>query len=243
MTKKFPFLATIFTLIGVVILCSLGTWQVQRLQWKTDLLAQIEKENAKNPFDHQFLNQDLTQEKEGIIFLRGFVEGRFLHEREIAVGPRTYNGKSGYHIFTPLKIRGEALTILVNRGWISYQGFENLQKPVNNQVSVAGSLRKPDWNMFTPKNNPAQDRWFRLNTEEIAKAKDLQNLSPFLLYAEAIKPPLSSEESNSGGLIFDATAWQPRNKHFQYALFWYGMGFVLILVYGFWLRKSYYSAA
>jgi len=39
---RFPIVLTIATLIAFAILCGLGTWQMQRLAWKEDLLARIE---------------------------------------------------------------------------------------------------------------------------------------------------------------------------------------------------------
>ena len=46
MPRRPPPGATIATGIALVLLCSLGAWQVQRLHWKTDLLAQLDKAYA-----------------------------------------------------------------------------------------------------------------------------------------------------------------------------------------------------
>ena len=46
-----PFLGlTIFTLISIAILLGLGTWQYQRLQWKTALLEEVEAAVTAPPF-------------------------------------------------------------------------------------------------------------------------------------------------------------------------------------------------
>ena len=39
---RFPIVLTIVTLVAFAILCGLGSWQMQRLRWKEDLLARIE---------------------------------------------------------------------------------------------------------------------------------------------------------------------------------------------------------
>ncbi len=38
---KLPIGATFFTAAGVAILLSLGTWQVQRLEWKNDIIERL----------------------------------------------------------------------------------------------------------------------------------------------------------------------------------------------------------
>ena len=39
--RRFPIVLTVATLVAFCILIALGTWQVQRLKWKTDLLHRI----------------------------------------------------------------------------------------------------------------------------------------------------------------------------------------------------------
>src|SRR5688572_13309916 len=46
MSREFTTVPTIMTLIGVIILVSLGTWQLTRLSWKNTLLLEME-ENLK----------------------------------------------------------------------------------------------------------------------------------------------------------------------------------------------------
>ena len=45
---KLPVWGTILTVIGVVVLCTLGTWQLDRLAWKKDLIAKLDAAYASN---------------------------------------------------------------------------------------------------------------------------------------------------------------------------------------------------
>ena len=47
--RKFPVGLTVATAISMAILCGLGGWQLQRLKWKTDLIANIEATKAQPP--------------------------------------------------------------------------------------------------------------------------------------------------------------------------------------------------
>jgi len=49
------FFAWLFFLGALVTTVGLGTWQVQRLQWKTALIAEINQAKTENPFTNDTL--------------------------------------------------------------------------------------------------------------------------------------------------------------------------------------------
>ena len=92
---------------------------------------------------------------------------------------------------------------------------------------VTGVLRRPEhFNPFVPKNDPAHGQWFRLTPDDIAAAKDLKDVLPYILYADndhsgdSRKYPLAT-----------ATKWLPPNNHRSYAIFWFTMAGVLLVIY------------
>lgn len=219
---KFPLWATILTLAGLIILCSLGTWQLQRLQWKSALLQEIDSEYAKDPMDFELTYENLTRLEPQPTFVRGFAEGVYRHQDEIAVGPRTYEGQSGYHLITPFETLDNRI-ILVNRGWVppAYNKEKNITRP-DLPIIIKGTARKAQPSgLFTPQNVPELDQWYHITPEEISVAKNLQSVSAYILYAEeGYESPIST-----------ATRWQPPNNHLHYALFWFTMAGVLLLIY------------
>ena len=52
-----------------------------------------------------------------VLFVRGFVEGRYLHDKEILIQARTYKGVPGYHVLTPFELveHGEAVLLVESR--------------------------------------------------------------------------------------------------------------------------------
>lgn len=214
---KFPIWASLFTLIGVIILLGLGTWQVQRLNWKNDIIAKLDA--AYDAEDGQKLDFSTASNSD---FSYGEVMGHFEDDKTIALGPKTMNGKVGYDVLVPLILSGER-SLIINLGWTN-QPLESVpvkQAAGKGLVKISGLTRKPDWNSFTSENAPEKDLWFRADIDEIAEHHDLPTPYPFILYAEKANKPV----------VMEQVRWYPRNKHFQYAVFWYVMAAALVVVF------------
>lgn len=227
MKRRLPVFATIFTLIGVLVLCGLGTWQVKRLYYKEQLIAGIEAEFNKDPVETELTPGVLLQSQmHGVFFIRGFIEGGFLHDKEILVGPRTLDGKVGYHVLTPFESVMSDDTILVNRGWIPRDlPREEISRPNESMIITGTATKPPSHSSFAPDNNAADNEWFWVDTDGIAKAKNLYNLMPYILYADPqrggkwpvpIKVPFNAE-----------------HHHLQYALTWFSLALTLLAIYYF----------
>lgn len=199
MLKKIIGAIAFFAIFSTLIY--LGVWQLQRLTWKTQIIQSLELEYAKNPLEHNFTFKELTSlGNETLPLKNGHVIGKFIHDKEIYLGPKTENSLIGYHIITPLKLAQGY--ILINRGWIAESDMEHdsLPQPQGIQI-ISGLIRKPDWNRFTPQNSPSNNIWMRPDINQIAESMALSPVAPVMLYQQA-------------------TPWYPRNKHQQYALFW-----------------------
>jgi surfeit locus 1 family protein len=222
MKKKPPFWATIFMFPGLIVLCSLGTWQVKRLAWKTELLTQIDAIYAAEP--ERLGREQLFQESPEPVFIaRGTVRGRYVYSKEIMIQPRTHNGKTGYHVITPFALE-DGGGLLVNRGWVP-RDWKNTKSDKQKKKTITGVLRRPERaNLFVPGNDPDNNQWYRLDVEEIIRHHDLKYMSPYVFYAETL-------EENSEFPIPHDKNWRPRNSHLQYAFFWFSMAGLLVLIY------------
>ncbi|KAF2460272.1 SURF1 family-domain-containing protein [Lineolata rhizophorae] len=79
----------------------LGTWQVKRLSWKTELLAELEDRLARPPMPlPPRVNPDALAEFD---HRRVTASGRFRHDKEMLIGPRIMDGQNGYYVVTPLE--------------------------------------------------------------------------------------------------------------------------------------------
>lgn len=217
---KFPIWASVLSLIGFLVLLSLGSWQVKRLHWKLDLIEQIETAYAANPMGFELTGQSVSQIDERTLLIRGFAEGIFYHEHEMLFSPRTFEGKQGYHLITPFETLDNH-TLLVNRGWVDLNyDSEKISRP-QGPVIIKGTLRRAERNHFAPANNPEKEQWHRLDIDEIAKEKELKAVLSFVLYED--------NETDYPKMI--AKSWKPNNNHLSYALFWYVMAGVLLIIY------------
>ena len=156
----------------------LGTWQVQRLGWKTELIARFEDRLVREPLPlPPRVDPDAIHEFD---YRRVLARGRFRHDAEMLIGPRMRDGEQGYMVVTPLERDNDpAATVLVNRGWISKKmrdrrareaaGVADLALPTG-EVVVEGLLREP-WkkNMFTPDNRPEIGEFYFPDVEQMAK--------------------------------------------------------------------------
>lgn len=148
----------------------LGTWQVQRLHWKTALLARLEDRIVKPPLPLP-PKVDPTA-IEDFDYRRVLATGHFRHDQEMLVGPRVHDGENGFQVVTPLE-RSGGVKILVNRGWISKKMRDHKNRDKDalpmGEVTVEGLLRSP-WkkNMFTPDNRPDVGEFYFPDIQQMA---------------------------------------------------------------------------
>lgn len=225
---RFPVWATIFLAIGICVLCALGGWQIQRLHWKNNLIAEIDALWRAKP--QPLSVQEIHEAAEtGKNFLRGSMRGTFLNQKTFRIGPRMMNGQPGFHIITPFAPEGgSGSIILVNRGWAQATA-ETI--PDAQDVEIQGLLRRPDKpNMFSPPNDPARGIWYTIDPEAIAKKYETGAIEPFVFYYEetphrAFPVPVGARPDLN-------------NNHLSYAIFWFAMAFVMLVIYGIWLRRD-----
>lgn len=198
----------------------LGSWQVQRLDWKTKLIAKFEDRLVRPPLPlPPRIDPTVIDEFD---YRRVYATGTLRHDKEMLVGPRMLDGKDGYFVITPLD-REEGSTILINRGWISKeQRFQQDRDPLSlprGEVTVAGLLREP-WkkNFFTPDNVPDQGKFYFPDVEQMAKHSG----SEPIWIEETMTPSLleSYHREEKGIPIGRAPAVNLRNTHVQYIVTW-----------------------
>jgi surfeit locus 1 family protein len=150
---------------------ALGTWQVQRLDWKSKLIARFEDRIVRDPLPlPPHIDPSAIHDFD---YRRIYATGHFRHDQEMLIGPRMHDGHDGYLVITPLERKGDGTTVLVNRGWISKKQKKQKDRPdglPRGVVTVEGLLREP-WkkNMFTPDNNLQTKEFYFPDVEQMAK--------------------------------------------------------------------------
>ena len=217
---KLPFWATLFTVLGVMVLCALGTWQLQRLAWKAELLEKLDKAYDAPITDPNVAGLDPDQ------FFVVSIEGRFLFDAALLMGHVVVDGQAGQNMIVPLET--DQGVLLVDMGFNPQEDMleEHKLKPYRNKVlRFTGLLYKPEWNAFTPPNIPQDDIWYRADIEQIADAKSLAPVLPFMMRGQSVSPAFGDIDLPKNERL------QPNNNHAQYALFWFSLALALIVIY------------
>ncbi|ROV96673.1 hypothetical protein VSDG_05577 [Cytospora chrysosperma] len=204
----------------------LGSWQVKRLGWKTDLIAKCEDRLVREPLPLPGrVDPDAVDDFD---YRRVTATGRFRHEQEMLVGPRMRDGEDGYMVVTPLDRReeGEGTSVLVNRGWIPKrlrdQRSRSKESMPEGEVHVEGLLRKP-WkkNMFTPDNRPDKGEFY---FPDVAQMAALTGAQPVWIEATMDPDFMQIMEYEQKGIPLGRPAEvNLRNNHAQYIFTWYSL--------------------
>ncbi|MBT3702647.1 MAG: SURF1 family protein [Alphaproteobacteria bacterium] len=223
-----------FTLPAVLVLLTMGFWQLERLSWKEGLIAERAVALRAEPV---LLPQD-DKNMADMNFRRVYVTGRFLHEKTQHLQNRNLNGVRGIDLITPLQRTAEegAGIVLVNRGWLPLKmlpQFDALKTrnaettPVRIQGVVRSGAR--DRNAFTPDNIPEESLWFSVDPRAIAQILNLKIPSLVIQADQASKP---GEYPVSG-----LSTYNLKNNHLSYALTWFALAAALMLIFGLFVRR------
>ena len=225
---------TVIAIPGLALLLGLGTWQLDRLAWKTALIADRESQLSA-PAMVLDVSSDRVFVKE---FRRVALRGIFLHEYEFHLLPRTFKGQAGLHVVTPFVPDAggsNSHAVLINRGWVPNK-LKNARSRPEGQVAgvvyVTGIARTADSNRgwFVPENKPIKGIWHRLDIEQMGQVAGLE-LASFVVEA--------GPDPNQGGYpIGGQTRIHLRNDHLGYAITWYTLAAVLALIYFLFLKQK-----
>ena len=220
---------TLIALPAVVLTFGLGLWQVQRLAWKEALIAERQARIALPVLPALPANFEPGTH----LFRRARFAGVFLHDREMYRPARSRrDGEIGVHVVTPLRLEGGG-TILVNRGWVpSLRRNPETRRDgqVAGRVALVGVIRTPARvGYFVPDNDPAANTWFRLDLRQMAKHAGLAGTRPY--YAELVA------DAPGGWPRGGQTRVTVRNAHLEYAITWFSLCLIGIVVYILWHRR------
>jgi surfeit locus 1 family protein len=214
---------TIFTIFTFCLLVTLGTWQILRLIEKNEHIASVQKAMKSSPVTLASVDLD----KPDILYQRVRMSGRFLHEQEVHLftGARVPKGKPGYNILTPFE-RSEGGVVLVDRGW-TLTGSKSPQHRkdsiVLGAVTIEGivmSEEKPGY--FTPRNQLEKNLWFWLDTEAL---REFTGFDLPQSYIRQVSP------NRFKSIIAGEAEIIVRNDHLQYAITWYILAIVSLVIY------------
>ncbi|MEL7262953.1 MAG: SURF1 family protein [Pseudomonadota bacterium] len=208
-------------LVGTGILVWLGTWQVQRLAWKQDLLARIDAQIGADPVPLGDAVTPTLQRYAPVTLSGQFGQGhvRMLASRK-SIGPV-------HRIIRPFDAEGFG-RVLVDTGW-QPDGAEVPAAP-SASLTLIGNLDAPqEADGFTPGPDRAANLWFARDVPAMAETLDTQ---PILVVLR------DAPEMNLGVTPWPVDTAGIPNDHLQYAITWFSLALIWGAMTGLFLLRT-----
>lgn len=205
----------LFGVLGTAVLASFGVWQVQRLDWKEGLIAEIEARIAADPVPLPEA-PDPQEDAYLAVTLTGSVEGY-----PVRVFGTWRGGGAGERIVAPVLTEGRR--VMVDFGFVGAGAVVTLP---DGPLEITGNLDWPDeTNSSTPA--PDGDQWF---ARDVGLLSEVLLADPILVVAREVSPAVQPTPLPVG------TAGIP-NNHLGYAIQWFGLALVWAGMTAFYLWR------
>jgi surfeit locus 1 family protein len=211
---------TIFFVFFAFLFFSLGLWQIERGQAKTNLLDDFEKKILEKP---SYINQKSQK------WDRVYVEGKWDSSNQILIDNVIRRGIAGYKVLTPLRMKETDQLILVDRGWIKQNTFRDQLpdiKLIQVDEVVSGILEIPELGLVLSDDLVSKE-WPKISQTKnlgVIKNEYDENIFPMILLAD---PTLK----NSLEYIKITPTNMTPIKHYGYSAQWFLMFLVLCFMY------------
>ncbi|MGV8928608.1 MAG: SURF1 family protein [Brevundimonas sp.] len=226
MRPRFPFGLSLAALLALVLLCGLGVWQVQRMQWKIGLIDQAEAAAAVPPAPLvEVLALHEPEFRKVLVDCPGLATAPYVELQTI------HDGQPGVRLVSACRPTDFPAEFLMDRGFVAES--ISARPPVSVStvpVRVTAELRiiPPPGLMALP---AEQNRFFARDTIGMAGALGVADPDPHTLFA------LTSSNPDWQALQPSAPPAAFSNNHFGYALTWFGLALALIAFYIVLLRR------
>ncbi|MFL2901876.1 MAG: SURF1 family protein, partial [Candidatus Pelagibacter sp.] len=200
---KHKFLFSVFVIFFILVFVALGSWQIVRLNWKNNLILEIENSLKKPPVEltNSIVENYLKIKTSGLIDL----------EKQIYLYNLNDAGTPGFEVINPILINDT--NYLINRGWIPFEKKNSQEINVFDENDIIGTLKlQGRKNIFKPDNDLEENYWFSLNREDILKFTG-KEFSKYIIYLNGnyqVPKPKKITANIS-------------NNHQKYALTWFSL--------------------
>lgn len=203
----------------------LGFWQLDRAEQKRQLQTQYESQEKLPAI---VLGTDINQQLSP--YSKVVVKGQYDTTRFFLFDNKTYQGKPGYQVLSPIKINGVKNAILVNRGWVpmgkSRNELPSIEIPIE-VLNVTGRIKKFDGEQFRlSEDNIAGQSW-----PLVIQWIDFEAMEKRLGYS-LLPYIILQDPENQNGFVRD---WYIKKitpeKNTSYAVQWFMLATALIVIF------------
>jgi len=216
---KHKFLFSVFVIFFILVFISLGSWQIIRLNWKNNLILEIETSLKNPPVELSELN--LSN------YLKIKTSGSIDFEKQIYLYNLNESGTPGFEVINPLII--DSKNYLINRGWIPFEKKNSEEIYDFDESNIVGTLKSQGRkNIFKPDNDIEENYWFSLDRDDILEFTG-KKFSNYIIYLDGNyqSPKPKKITANIS------------NNHKKYAITWFSLAISILLLYLYFRRKNY----
>ena len=208
----------ISAILAFIFLNGLGVWQLERLKWKEGLIADMARTESMPAVPaSQALGQGRPSWRSVTLPACPLAPDRFIYmHSELA-------GEPGYRVLTACPLdTGRAM--LVDLGFAT----DKLSVQQGGALTPVGRLRpyeKPG--MVTPVNRPADKDWYFRSAADMGPSLGTALRDDYFVVLD-----LERSNAHMEGLVQGPLTAPLPNRHFEYALTWFGLAWAMLGVFG-----------
>lgn len=206
----------------IVCLVGLGTWQVQRLSWKLDLIAKVDARVHAAPVEAPSKPEWAALAAASDEYRNVRVTGTLLNRDETLVYAVTDLGPGAW-VMTPLR-RQDGTLVFINRGFVPSDRKDPAARDAASSpavTTITGLLRMTEpGGSLLQSNVPGEDRWYSRDVAAMAAARSLGEAAPYFIDADATPNPGGLPVGGLTRIVFP-------NNHLVYAITWYALAVML----------------
>jgi surfeit locus 1 family protein len=207
----------IFFIFFILVLFSLGTWQIIRLNYKNNLLENLENNLKKNSVN---FNLEINKEYTKVLLKKKSLKPEvFLYHLN--------KGEIGFKLIVAYEV-DNSLVVLVDKGWVKKDKINLIKKSFFKEDLIEGyTQRIREKGIFTPENSSKEDFVYFVDFDFLKKILN-KNIYPLFI--------VQTSKTNKD-IIANNYEIHLSNNHLQYAITWYGLALVTIIFFLYYRKK------
>ena len=216
---KHKFLFSVFVVFFILVFIALGSWQIVSLNWKSNLILEIENSLKDSQLE-------LTQSNKKN-YLKIKTSGLIDFDKQIYLYNLNERGTPGFEVINPILIDDE--NYLVNRGWIPFEKKNSPDINFFDENNIFGTIKlQGRKNIFKPDNDIEENYWFSLNREDVSKFTG-KEFSKYIIYLDGNYQYPKSKKITAN----------ISNNHKKYAITWFSLAISILLLYLYFRKKNF----
>ena len=210
--------------VAFLFLNGLGVWQLYRLHWKEGLIADLARTEAMRAVPIDTVLGQAKPPWRSVVLPSCKIDPAHLINMHSEV-----DGTPGYRVLTVCPLSGRQ-NLLIDLGF----SVDRLSLSTSVNIEPVGRLRPADkTSAFSPVNTPATGEWYTRSAPEVSQAWHMPVRPDYFLVLDVAASRLSIAGLQQGPV----TAPLP-NRHFEYALTWFSLAWIMLGIFFAFVRQK-----